>query len=98
MIASKKKRLTKTERKEIGDSYEWSPWLSTCGVTSIAITATSLRLLREVTDAGGFPWAELFAQLALVAGAAVGMEYYARYGAQNQFCFFETGSSSVYDS
>jgi beta-carotene 3-hydroxylase len=25
------------------------------------------------------PWDELFAQLALVAGAAIGMEYYARY-------------------
>ena len=74
-----KKRLTKSERENIGESYEWSAWVSTCGVTSIAITATYLRLLREVTDAGGFPWAELFAQLALVAGAAVGMEYYARY-------------------
>ena len=53
--------------------------MSTCGVTSIAITATYLRLLREVTDTGAFPWAELFAQLALCAGAAVGMEFYARY-------------------
>ena len=78
-VSGGKKRLTRSEREKNGESYEWSAWVSTCGVTSIAITATYLRLLREVSEAGGFPWAELFAQLALVAGAAVGMEYYARY-------------------
>ena len=78
-ISGGKKRLTRSEREKNGESYEWSAWVSTCGVTSIAITATYLRLLREVSEAGGFPWVELFAQLALVAGAAVGMEYYARY-------------------
>jgi beta-carotene 3-hydroxylase len=45
----------------------------------VAITATYLRLLREVSDSGAFPWSELFAQLALIAGAAIGMEFYARY-------------------
>jgi len=74
-----KKRLTKGERLKNAESYEWTAWVSTCGVTSIAISATYLRLLREVADSGGFPWAELFAQLALCAGAAVGMEFYARY-------------------
>jgi len=78
-VSGGKKRLTRSEREKNGESYEWSAWVSTCGVTSIAITATYLRLLREVSEAGVFPWAELFAQLALVAGAAVGMEYYARY-------------------
>ena len=75
----KPKRLTKGEREEIGEKYEWSAWVSTCGVISIAITATYFRLLREVSDGGAFPSSELFAQLALIAGAAVGMEFYARY-------------------
>ena len=75
----RRKRLTRGERERNAESYEWTAWVSTCGVTSIAITATYLRLLREVTDTGAFPWAELFAQLALCAGAAVGMEFYARY-------------------
>ena len=77
--ARKPKRLTKGEREEIGEKYEWSAWVSTCGVISIAITATYFRLLREVSDGGAFPSSELFAQLALIAGAAVGMEFYARY-------------------
>ena len=63
----------------MGETYEWTAWVSTCGVVSIAITATYLRLLREVSDTGAFPWSELVAQLALIAGAAVGMEFYARY-------------------
>ena len=75
----RRKRLTRGERERNAESYEWTAWVSTWGVTSIAITATYLRLLREVTDTGAFPWAELFAQLALCAGAAVGMEFYARY-------------------
>ena len=61
----------------MGETYEWTAWVSTCGVVSIAITATYLRLLREVSDTGAFPWSELVAQLALIAGAAVGMEFYA---------------------
>lgn len=73
------KRLTRGEREKMGETYEWTAWVSTCGVVSIAITATYLRLLREVSDTGAFPWSELFAQLALIAGAAVGMEFYARY-------------------
>ena len=73
------KRLTKGEREKMGETYEWTAWVSTCGVVSIAITATYLRLLREVSDTGAFPWSELVAQLALIAGAAVGMEFYARY-------------------
>ena len=55
----------------MGETYEWTAWVSTCGVVSIAITATYLRLLREVSDTGAFPWSELVAQLALIAGAAV---------------------------
>ena len=81
-IAEKKPRrkaLTKGEREAQGESYEWAAWVSTCGITSIAITATYLRLLREVTDSGAFPWSELIAQVALIAGAAVGMEFYARF-------------------
>lgn len=73
------KRLTRGERERNAEAYEWTAWASTCGVISIAISATYLRLLREVTDTGAFPWSELFAQLALIAGAAVGMEFYARY-------------------
>ena len=69
------KRLTRGEREKMGETYEWTAWVSTCGVVSIAITATYLRLLREVSDTGAFPWSELFAQLALIAGAAVGMEF-----------------------
>ena len=78
--APRRKARTKAEREASAESYEWSAWASSCGVTSIAITATYFRILREVDVNGGvFPWAELVAQLALIAGAAVGMEFYARY-------------------
>ena len=79
------KRLTKSEREKNSKDYEWAALISSCGVTSIAITATYFRLLRSynlMDDVGGvsvFPTAELFAQLALIAGAAVGMEFYARF-------------------
>jgi hypothetical protein len=49
----KVKRLTRGEREEISEAYEWSAWVSTCGVISIAITATYFRLLREVSDTVG---------------------------------------------
>ena len=76
----RRKARTRAERKASAESYEWSAWASSCGVTSIAITATYFRILREVDVNGGvFPVAELVAQLALIAGAAVGMEFYARY-------------------
>ena len=82
--APKVKRLTKSEREKNSKDYEWAALISSCGVTSIAITATYFRLLRSynLMDDGGasvFPTAELFAQLALIAGAAVGMEFYARF-------------------
>ena len=73
------KRLTRGEREKNAEAYEWTAWVATCGITSIAITATYFRTLREVADIGVFPWSELFAQVMLIAGAAVGMEYYARY-------------------
>lgn len=76
----RRKARTRAEREASAESYEWSAWASSCGVTSIAITATYFRILREVDVNGGvFPVAELVAQLALIAGAAVGMEFYARY-------------------
>jgi beta-carotene 3-hydroxylase len=76
-----KKRLTKSEREKNSKDYEWAALVSSCGVTSIAITATYFRLLRSynLDDTAMFPTAELFAQLALIAGAAVGMEFYARF-------------------
>ena len=40
--------MTKGERLRNAESYEWTAWASTCGITSVAITATYLRLLREV--------------------------------------------------
>ena len=77
----KVKRLTKSEREKNSKEYEWAAWVSSCGITSIAITATYFRLLRDynLMDESAFPTAELFAQLALIAGAAVGMEFYARF-------------------
>ena len=77
----KVKRLTKSEREKNSKEYEWAAWVSSCGITSIAITATYFRLLRDynLVDESAFPTAELFAQLALIAGAAVGMEFYARF-------------------
>ena len=76
----RRKARTKAEREASAESYEWSAWASSCGIISIAITATYFRILREVDVNGGlFPVAELVAQLALIAGAAVGMEFYARY-------------------
>lgn len=76
----RRKARTRAEREASAESYEWSAWASSCGVTSIAITATYFRILREVDVNGGvFPVTELVAQLALIAGAAVGMEFYARY-------------------
>ena len=78
----KVKRLTKSEREKNSKEYEWAAWISGCGITSIAITATYFRLLRDynlVDERCVFPTAELFAQLALIAGAAVGMEFYARF-------------------
>jgi len=76
----RRKARTKAEREQSAESYEWSAWASSCGITSIAITATYFRIIREVDLNGGvFPVAELVAQLALIAGAAVGMEFYARY-------------------
>ena len=77
---TRRKARTKAEREASAASYEWSAWASSCGVISVAITATYFRILREVDVNGGvFPVAELVAQLALIAGAAVGMEFYARY-------------------
>jgi len=76
----RRKARTKAEREQSAESYEWSAWASSCGITSVAITATYFRIIREVDLNGGvFPVAELVAQLALIAGAAVGMEFYARY-------------------
>ena len=48
-VSPAKKRLTRSEREKNGESYEWSAWVSTCGVTSIAITATYRTLWNEVS-------------------------------------------------
>ncbi|CAL6286366.1 unnamed protein product [Bathycoccus prasinos] len=82
--AEKPLQVVKANARKIRKN-EWAALISSCGVTSIAITATYFRLLRSynlMDDVGGvsvFPTAELFAQLALIAGAAVGMEFYARF-------------------
>ena len=50
------KRLTKSEREKNSKDYEWAALISSCGVTSIAITATYFRLLRSynlMDDVGG---------------------------------------------
>ena len=77
------KRLTKSEREKNAKDYEWTAWVSSCGIASLAITATYYRLLRDynldLDGNTGYPWGELVAQLALIAGAAVGMEFYARF-------------------
>jgi hypothetical protein len=46
--AYKRKILTRADRETNAAAYEWTAWASTCGIMSIAITATYLRLLREV--------------------------------------------------
>ena len=58
----KVKRLTKSEREKNSKEYEWAAWVSSCGITSIAITATYFRLLRDynLVDESAFPTAELF--------------------------------------
>lgn len=53
--------------------------MSSFGVTSMAILAVYYRFSWQMEGSGEVPWSEMFGTFALSVGAAVGMEYWARW-------------------
>lgn len=74
------RRLQRAEaRKREQATYQVAAIAASLGVTALAGGATYYRIMWHMHNGDAFPWLELASTLALVAGAAFGMEMYARW-------------------
>lgn len=53
--------------------------MSSLGITSMAVLSVYLRFSWQMEGSGEIPWSEMFGTFALSVGAAVGMEFWARW-------------------
>ncbi|BBN01596.1 beta-carotene 3-hydroxylase [Marchantia polymorpha subsp. ruderalis] len=76
-VSKMQQRLTKrqTERK----AYLLAAIASTTGFTTLAVAAVFYRFIWQMQGSGEIPYTEIFGTFALAVGAAVGMEYWARW-------------------
>ncbi|KAL3678094.1 hypothetical protein R1sor_021050 [Riccia sorocarpa] len=76
-VSRMEKRLSKrqTERR----TYQLAAIASTTGFTTLAVAAVFYRFIWQMQGSGEIPYIEIFGTFALAVGAAVGMEYWARW-------------------
>ncbi|XP_058754379.1 beta-carotene hydroxylase 2, chloroplastic-like [Vicia villosa] len=66
-------------KKSQRSTYLVAAVMSSFGVTSMAILAVYYRFSWQMEGSGEVPWSEMFGTFALSVGAAVGMEFWARW-------------------
>ncbi|CAK8573463.1 unnamed protein product [Lathyrus sativus] len=66
-------------KKSQRSTYLVAAVMSSFGVTSMAILAVYYRFSWQMAGSGEVPWSEMFGTFALSVGAAVGMEFWARW-------------------
>lgn len=69
----------RSKRQEQRRSYLVTAVAATTFVSFLAFAATYARFTLQLEEGGSFPWVEFASTVALVGGAAVGMEYWARW-------------------
>eukprot|EP00246_Nothoceros_aenigmaticus_P005431 TRINITY_DN1748_c0_g1_i3.p1 TRINITY_DN1748_c0_g1~~TRINITY_DN1748_c0_g1_i3.p1 ORF type:complete len:231 (+),score=25.72 TRINITY_DN1748_c0_g1_i3:431-1123(+) len=78
--ASKRKRLEKAKRRKAQRSiYLWAALASSVGFSALAAGAVYYRFVWQMQGGGEVPFVEVFGTFALAVGAAVGMEFWARW-------------------
>ncbi|CAG9460322.1 unnamed protein product [Pedinophyceae sp. YPF-701] len=73
-------------------TYQTAAIMSSLAITGVAVAATILRFEHHLED-GVFPWLDFAGTMSLMAGTAVGMEYWSRFAHKVLWHDFELGWS-----
>ncbi|KAK2366831.1 Phospholipase A2 crotoxin acid subunit CA, variant 2 [Trifolium repens] len=78
-VLSQKMEEKMKRKKSERFTYLIAAVMSSLGITSMAVLAVYYRFSWQMEGSGEIPWSEMFGTFALSVGAAVGMEFWARW-------------------
>ncbi|CAI8583361.1 unnamed protein product [Vicia faba] len=79
LVVSQKMEEKLARKKSERLTYLVAAVMSSLGITSLGVLSVYLRFSWQMEGSGEIPWSEMFGTFALSVGAAVGMEFWARW-------------------